>query len=134
MTVTNIDAELTRHLDRITKENGAVFAVLFTVDGLVKSACTGLDRAVAERTAASLAGLLSLSPGLLEFCDTSSGTWRRSLVEFSGHTVLILTAGNNTCLGVSVAAGLGTDTMTVVARTALNVTRAMSEHLGADGR
>lgn len=133
-TSTALDTELTRQLDRITKENGCLHALLFTIDGLVKARSTGLARDVADPIAAGLSGIQALSRTLGGFCDTTELVWMRSIVEFSGYTIMLLTAGEKTCLGVSIAADLDSDDVMVIVQTAVKVVRAMEPHLAVTGR
>lgn len=130
----HIDAEMGRQLDHITQENGCLHAVLFTGDGLLKAKSSGIDRADAERAAAGLTGIGSLSRGLVDFCGTDELTWRRTIVDFGDHTVMVLTAAANTYLAVSVTAGLTSDQIVVVTHTAVGVIKAMNEYLGAPER
>ncbi|GIG67753.1 roadblock/LC7 domain-containing protein [Phytomonospora endophytica] len=129
-----LDTELTRQLDRITREKGCRHALLFTIDGLVKACSTGLERDVADPVAAGLSGMHALSRTLDGFCDASELVWTGSIVQFVGYTILLVTAGEKTCLGVSVAADLRSDETMVIAATAVKVVRAMEPHLAVTER
>ncbi|WP_433498539.1 roadblock/LC7 domain-containing protein [Sphaerimonospora sp. CA-214678] len=76
-------------------------AILFTADGLLqaKSADVGTDDA--EKHAAALAGLQSLSRSTAEFCLSETPGWRQTLVEFTDGYVFVVAAGPGAYLALS---------------------------------
>ena len=77
-------------------------AVLLSADGLLMAhAGTNLTRDDAERAAAAVSGLQSLSRTSGDFCRQESEQWRQTLVEFGDGFVFLTTAGAGAYLAVS---------------------------------
>ncbi|WP_406725099.1 roadblock/LC7 domain-containing protein [Streptomyces sp. GD-15H] len=80
---------------------GALHAILLSADGLLRAHSQNIDRDEAERQAAGLSGLQSISRSTAEFCGSSDTPWRQTLVEFDAGYVFVVAAGASTYLAVS---------------------------------
>ncbi|MEU9891125.1 roadblock/LC7 domain-containing protein [Sphaerisporangium sp. NPDC051017] len=81
-------------------------AILLSADGLLKAHSAGISRDEADKHAAALAGLQSLSRSTAEFCADPQSPWRQTLVEFADGYVLITAAGPGAYLAVSSTHGV----------------------------
>jgi predicted regulator of Ras-like GTPase activity (Roadblock/LC7/MglB family) len=83
-------------------------AILFSRDGLLRARSTDISRGEAERQAAALCGVVSISRTTAGFCgypeDESDPGWRQSLIEFDDAFVLVIAAGEGSYLAVSATA------------------------------
>ncbi|GAA2254285.1 hypothetical protein GCM10010145_22890 [Streptomyces ruber] len=80
---------------------GALHAVLVSADGLPISRTAELDRDSADKVAAAMSGVQSLSRSLGFFCDDDTLQWRQTLVEFDGGWVFLISAGTGAYLAVA---------------------------------
>jgi len=80
---------------------GALHAVLISADGLQMSRTTDLGRDEADKVAAAVSGLQSLSRSVAFFCGDSSVNWRQTLIEFDGGWVFLNAAGGGSYLAVA---------------------------------
>ncbi|WP_042375819.1 roadblock/LC7 domain-containing protein [Streptacidiphilus melanogenes] len=88
-------------LDSALEIPGALHAVLISADGLLMARTKDFDKDDADRVAAAMSGVQSLSRSLGFFCEDTRGTWRQTLVEFDGGWVFLISAGEGAYLGVS---------------------------------
>jgi predicted regulator of Ras-like GTPase activity (Roadblock/LC7/MglB family) len=88
-------------LDEVVKMPEARHAILLSADGMLRAHSEGIDRDEAERQAAALSGLQSISRSTSEFCDREETPWRQTLVEFTGGYVFLIAAGPGAYLAVS---------------------------------
>lgn len=95
--------DLSWMLDSALEIPGALHAVLISADGLLMARTKDFDKDDADRVAAAMSGVQSLSRSLGFFCEDSSGLWRQTLVEFDGGWVFLISAGEGAYLGVSAA-------------------------------
>jgi predicted regulator of Ras-like GTPase activity (Roadblock/LC7/MglB family) len=93
--------ELGWMLDDVLKVPGARHAILLSADGMLRAHCAGIDRDDAERLAAGLSGLQSISRSTAEFCGTATSPWRQTLIEFGHGYVFLVAAGEGAYLAVS---------------------------------
>ncbi|MFE3110674.1 roadblock/LC7 domain-containing protein [Kitasatospora indigofera] len=80
-------------------------AILLTRDGLLRAHSQGIARDEADRQAAALCGVISISRSTTGFCshrgDGAEPTWRQTLIEFDDAFVLLIAAGDGSYLAVS---------------------------------
>lgn len=96
--------DLSWMLDSALEIPGALHAVLISADGLLMARTKDFDKDDADRVAAAMSGVQSLSRSLGFFCEDSSQLWRQTLVEFDGGWVFLISAGDGAYLGVSAEA------------------------------
>lgn len=88
-------------LDESLKVPGARHAILLSADGMLRAHSRGIDRDEADRQAAALSGLQSISRSTAEFAGPVETRWRQTLVEFDGGYVFLVAAGPGAYLAVS---------------------------------
>ncbi|EFL22698.1 roadblock/LC7 domain protein [Streptomyces himastatinicus ATCC 53653] len=93
--------ELGWMLDEVVKMPEAQHAILLSADGMLRAHSAGIARDEAERQAAALSGLQSISRSTSEFCDRDETPWQQTLVEFVGGYVFLIAAGPGAYLAVS---------------------------------
>ncbi|MDX2709004.1 roadblock/LC7 domain-containing protein [Actinacidiphila glaucinigra] len=101
----NYDGTLDWMLDEALGMPETLHAVLLTRDGLLRAHSQGITRDEAERQAAALCGVVSISRNTAGFCgyaeDEASPPWRQTLIEFDDAFVLAIAAGEGSYLAVS---------------------------------
>ncbi len=90
-------------LDEVVKMPEARHAILLSSDGMLRARSQGIERDEAERQAAALSGLQSISRSTSEFCNQTQqeNPWRQTLVEFAHGYVFLIAAGPGAYLAVS---------------------------------
>ncbi|MFF4215769.1 roadblock/LC7 domain-containing protein [Streptomyces nondiastaticus] len=90
-------------LDEVVKMPEARHAILLSSDGMLRARSQGIERDEAERQAAALSGLQSISRSTSEFCNHAQqeNPWRQTLVEFAHGYVFLIAAGPGAYLAVS---------------------------------
>ncbi|MCC9312135.1 roadblock/LC7 domain-containing protein [Kitasatospora sp. RB6PN24] len=88
-------------LDDVLMVPHARHAILLSADGLLRAHSAGITRDEADRQAAALAGVQSISRSTAGFLGGDSGPWRQSLIEFAGGYVFLVAAGPGAYLAVS---------------------------------
>jgi predicted regulator of Ras-like GTPase activity (Roadblock/LC7/MglB family) len=96
-----VNDDLSWMLDSALEIPGALHAVLISADGLLMARTQDFDKDDADRVAAAMSGVQSLSRSLAFFCEDSQMRWRQTLVEFDGGWVFLISAGEGAYLGVS---------------------------------
>jgi predicted regulator of Ras-like GTPase activity (Roadblock/LC7/MglB family) len=76
-------------------------AILLSADGMLRAHSQGVSRDEAERQAAALSGLQSISRTTSEFCGHPDTPWRQTLIEFADGFVFLVAAGPGAYLAVS---------------------------------
>ncbi|PRX46789.1 putative regulator of Ras-like GTPase activity (Roadblock/LC7/MglB family) [Nonomuraea fuscirosea] len=99
-------------LDDVLSVPGAHHAILLSADGLLRAHSSRISRDKAERHAAALAGLQSLSRSTEEFCTDKPTSWRQTLVEFADGYVFVIAAGPGAYLAVSGSEEIDLEIMT----------------------
>jgi len=97
----HMNNELGWMLDEVVKMPEARHAILLSADGMLRAHSEGIARDEAERQAAALSGLQSISRSTSEFCDREETPWQQTLVEFVGGYVFLIAAGPGAYLAVS---------------------------------
>ncbi|MGR3934083.1 MULTISPECIES: roadblock/LC7 domain-containing protein [Streptomyces] len=97
----HMNNELGWMLDEVVKMPEARHAILLSADGMLRAHSAGIARDEAERQAAALSGLQSISRSTSEFCDREETPWQQTLVEFVGGYVFLIAAGPGAYLAVS---------------------------------
>ena len=93
--------ELGWMLDEVLKVPEARHAILLSADGMLRAHSQGIKREDAERQAAALSGLQSISRSTAEFCAPETSPWQQTLVEFVDGYVFLVAAGAGAYLAVS---------------------------------
>ncbi|MFR9794799.1 roadblock/LC7 domain-containing protein [Streptomyces sp. MS06] len=93
--------DLSWMLDSALEIPGALHAVLISADGLLMARTKDFEKDNADRVAAAMSGVQSLSRSLGFFCEDPGHRWRQTLVEFDGGWVFLISAGDGAYLGVS---------------------------------
>jgi predicted regulator of Ras-like GTPase activity (Roadblock/LC7/MglB family) len=96
-----VNDDLAWMLDSALEIPGALHAVLISADGLLMARTKDFDKDNADRVAAAMSGVQSLSRSLGFFCEGDNQKWRQTLVEFDGGWVFLISAGEGAYLGVS---------------------------------
>ena len=104
--------ELGWMLDEVLKVPEARHAILVSADGMLRAHSQGIDRDHAERQAAALSGLQSISRSTAEFCAEEGTPWRQTLVEFAGGYVFLVAAGPGAYLAVSASPDVDMEAVT----------------------
>lgn len=104
--------ELGWMLDEVLKVPEARHAILLSADGMLRSHSQGVSRDEAERQAAALSGLRSISRSTAEFCGDESSPWQQTLVEFTDGYVFLVAAGTGAYLAVSATQHVDMETVT----------------------
>ncbi|GCD95551.1 roadblock/LC7 domain-containing protein [Embleya hyalina] len=76
-------------------------AILLSADGILRAHSDGISRDEADRQAAALSGLQSISRSTAEFIGDSESPWRQTLVEFGNGFIFLVAAGPGAYLAVS---------------------------------
>ncbi len=87
-------------------------AILLSADGMLRAHSRGISRDEAERQAAALSGLQSISRSTAEFCDHPGTIWRQTLIEFVDGFVFLVAAGPGAYLAVSASADVDMEAVT----------------------
>ncbi|MDH2390903.1 MULTISPECIES: roadblock/LC7 domain-containing protein [Streptomyces] len=93
--------ELGWMLDEVLRVPHARHAILLSADGMLRAHSADIDRDDAERLAAGLSGVQSISRSTAEFCDRPDTPWRQTLIEFAHGYVFLVAAGTGAYLAVS---------------------------------
>ncbi|MDT9696512.1 roadblock/LC7 domain-containing protein [Streptomyces sp. P17] len=88
-------------LDEVLKVPHARHAILLSADGMLRAFSKDIDRDDAERLAAGLSGVQSISRSTAEFCGPPHTPWRQTLIEFAHGYVFLVAAGEGAYLAVS---------------------------------
>ncbi|MEU4172841.1 roadblock/LC7 domain-containing protein [Streptomyces sp. NPDC026665] len=88
-------------LDDVLAVPGTRHAILLSSDGMLRARSRDISRDDADRLAAALSGLQSISRSTEEFCGSGETPWRQTLVEFAGGFVFLIAAGPGAYLAVS---------------------------------
>ncbi|MBT2526605.1 roadblock/LC7 domain-containing protein [Streptomyces sp. ISL-99] len=104
--------ELGWMLDEVLKVPEARHAILLSADGMLRAHSKGIARDEAERQAAALSGLQSISRSTAEFCAQESSPWQQTLVEFADGYVFLVAAGAGAYLAVSATQNVDMEAVT----------------------
>ncbi len=106
--MTNVNDHMTNDLgwmlDEAVRMPEASHAILLSSDGMLRAHSQGIGRDEAERQAAALSGLQSISRSTAEFCAEGDTPWQQTLVEFADGYVFLVAAGQGAYLAVSATA------------------------------
>lgn len=104
--------ELGWMLDEVLKVPEARHAILLSADGMLRAHSQGIGRDEADRQAAALSGLQSISRTTSEFCAGVDTPWRQTLIEFVDGYVFLVAAGPGAYLAVSAGAEVDMEAVT----------------------
>ncbi|WP_436772463.1 roadblock/LC7 domain-containing protein [Yinghuangia sp. YIM S09857] len=115
---------------------GVVSAVLFSSDGLALAATDGLGRDEVERSCAAFASVASLQHTFADCCRTDPGNllMRYQIMDFTNYTVLLMSAGANSGLGVAVEGDSISQNVQLALSKALKLIKALGPFLAARER
>ncbi|MFE6774601.1 roadblock/LC7 domain-containing protein [Streptomyces sp. NPDC057702] len=99
-------------LDEAVRMPEASHAILLSADGMLRAHSQGIGRDEAERQAAALSGLQSISRSTAEFCAHENTPWQQTLVEFADGYVFLVAAGQGAYLAVSATAEVDMEAVT----------------------
>jgi predicted regulator of Ras-like GTPase activity (Roadblock/LC7/MglB family) len=99
-------------LDEVLKVPEARHAILLSADGMLRAHSQGITRDEAERQAAALSGLQSISRSTAEFCVHEPTAWQQTLVEFVDGYVFLVAAGAGAYLAVSATQNVDMEAVT----------------------
>ncbi|MEU8131882.1 roadblock/LC7 domain-containing protein [Streptodolium elevatio] len=99
-------------LDEALRVPEARHAILLSADGMLRAHSRGIDRDEADRQAAALSGLQSISRSTSAFADPRETRWRQTLVEFDGGYVFLVAAGTGAYLAVSASEHVDMESVT----------------------
>jgi predicted regulator of Ras-like GTPase activity (Roadblock/LC7/MglB family) len=108
----HMNNELGWMLDEALKVPEARHAILLSADGMLRAHSQGISRDEADRQAAALSGLQSISRSTAEFCTQQGSLWRQTLVEFTDGYVFLVAAGPGAYLAVSATAEVDMEAVT----------------------
>lgn len=111
----HMNKELGWMLDEVVKMPEARHAILLSADGMLRAHSQGIDRDEAERQAAALSGLQSISRSTTEFCThprSQDSPWRQTLIEFAHGYVFLIAAGPGAYLAVSASENVDMEAVT----------------------
>jgi predicted regulator of Ras-like GTPase activity (Roadblock/LC7/MglB family) len=132
----NNNGDLPWMLNSVLEIPGALHAVLISADGLLMARTNDFDQDNADRAAAAMSGVQSLSRSLGFFCEDSTEQWRQTVVEFDGGWVFLMSAGQGAYLAVSASQDVDMQDITfrmqqLVGQLGKALTAPPREHLGA---
>ncbi|BBC34962.1 Roadblock/LC7 domain protein [Streptomyces graminofaciens] len=93
--------DLSWMLDSALEIPGALHAVLVSADGLQRARSRDVSKDDADKAAAAMSGMQSLSRSLSFFVDRTDLRWQQTLVEFDGGWIFLISAGAGAYLAVS---------------------------------
>ncbi|MFB7708832.1 roadblock/LC7 domain-containing protein [Streptomyces sp. NPDC056105] len=99
-----MSADLSWMLEEALAIPHALHAVLISADGLQMSRTAEIGRDDADKVAAAVSGLQSLSRSVGFFCGDDRAAWRQTLIEFDGGWVFLNAAGGGSYLAVAASA------------------------------
>ncbi|TLQ42213.1 roadblock/LC7 domain-containing protein [Streptomyces marianii] len=99
-------------LDEVLKVPEALHAILLSSDGMLRAHSADIGRDDAERLAAGLSGLQSISRSTAEFCGHDDSPWRQTLIEFAHGYVFLVAAGEGAYLAVSTTENVDMEAVT----------------------
>jgi predicted regulator of Ras-like GTPase activity (Roadblock/LC7/MglB family) len=108
----HVTNELGWMLDEVLKVPEARHAILLSADGMLRAHSKDIDRDEAERQAAALCGLQSISRSTAEFCAEETSPWQQTLIEFVDGYVFLVAAGSGAYLAVSAGQDVDMETVT----------------------
>ncbi|MGW0735161.1 roadblock/LC7 domain-containing protein [Streptomyces sp. NPDC002851] len=104
--------ELGWMLDEVLRVPEALHAILLSADGMLRAHSAEIDRDDAERLAAGLSGVQSISRSTAEFCGRPDTPWQQTLIEFAHGYVFLVAAGEGAYLAVSTTENVDMEAVT----------------------
>ncbi|MBC2876721.1 MULTISPECIES: roadblock/LC7 domain-containing protein [Streptomyces] len=111
----HLNNDLAWMLDEVVKIPEARHAILLSADGMLRAHSAGIARDEAERQAAALSGLQSISRSTADFCTHPARhetPWRQTLIEFAHGYVFLIAAGPGAYLAVSATENVDMEAVT----------------------
>ncbi|MCT2588997.1 roadblock/LC7 domain-containing protein [Streptomyces sp. N2-109] len=126
--------DMTWVLNRLKEEKGVLHALLLSSEGLVLAASTGLERAVAERTAANASGVFSIGMGISEFADAEGTRPRKAIFDLPDGCILVFSSGERSALAVSLNAEMTSPEVAVASAATIKAINGLRSALSARER
>ncbi|GAA2073385.1 roadblock/LC7 domain-containing protein [Streptomyces albiaxialis] len=104
--------ELGWMLDEVLRVPEALHAILLSADGMLRAHSAEIGRDDAERLAAGLSGVQSISRSTAEFCGSPDTPWQQTLIEFAHGYVFLVAAGQGAYLAVSTTENVDMEAVT----------------------
>ncbi|MGP3950799.1 roadblock/LC7 domain-containing protein [Streptomyces sp. 7N604] len=76
-------------------------ALVLSADGLTAASSEGVDRDLADRMAAAVSGMQSLSREAAEFANCQDDPWELTMIQYAGGFIFTMAAGPGTYLVVA---------------------------------
>jgi predicted regulator of Ras-like GTPase activity (Roadblock/LC7/MglB family) len=93
--------ELAWMLDDVLKAQGTRYAVLLSSDGLMLLYSGQIPKDDADRVAAAMSSVQSLSRAMMQFAGAGASMWRQTMMEFDQGFMFLAAAGQGAHLLVS---------------------------------
>lgn len=106
-----MNPDLSWVLDDVLRVKGARHAILVSADGLLLERSESIYRDDAEKNAAAMSSLQSLSRAVAPFVGEGKGVWRQTLIEYDGGWIFLIAAGSGAHLAVSAAVDVDMEAM-----------------------
>ncbi|RRR69511.1 roadblock/LC7 domain-containing protein [Streptomyces sp. RP5T] len=99
--MTAIRTDLSWILNELVTAPHARHALLLSADGLTVAISDGVDRDLADRVAATVSGLQSLSRSGAEFVKDGGTLWQQTMVQYGDGYLFVVAAGSGAHLVAS---------------------------------
>jgi predicted regulator of Ras-like GTPase activity (Roadblock/LC7/MglB family) len=106
-----VKPDLSWVLDDVLQVRGARHAILVSADGILSERSSDIERDEAERYAAGMCSLQSLSRAVAGFVPAGRGIWKQTLLEYDGGWIFLIAAGNGAYMAVSAALDVDMEAM-----------------------
>ncbi|EYT81497.1 MULTISPECIES: roadblock/LC7 domain-containing protein [unclassified Streptomyces] len=100
-------------LNDVLSVTGARHAILVSADGLLMERSSEIGRDEAERHAAAMSSMQSLSRAVAGFVEGGRGVWKETLMGYDGGWIFLSAAGNGAYLAVSTALDVDMELMSI---------------------
>ncbi|MFF4955560.1 roadblock/LC7 domain-containing protein [Streptomyces sp. NPDC001222] len=100
-------------LDDVLTVSGARHAILVSADGLLLERSSGISRDDAEKNAAAMSSMQSLSRAVAPFVASGKGVWKQTLMEYDGGWIFLIAAGSGSYMAVSAALDVDMELMSI---------------------
>ncbi|MCS0636854.1 roadblock/LC7 domain-containing protein [Streptomyces sp. LP05-1] len=106
-----MNPDLSWVLNDVLEVRGARHAILVAADGLLMQRSDTIGRDDAEKNAAAMSSMQSLSRAVSGFVAGGQGLWKQTLIEYDGGWIFLIAAGSGAYLAVSTALDVDMEAM-----------------------
>jgi predicted regulator of Ras-like GTPase activity (Roadblock/LC7/MglB family) len=106
-----VNPDLSWALNDVLEVRGARHAILVAADGLLMQRSDSIGRDDAEKNAAAMSSMQSLSRAVAGFVGAGQGLWKQTLIEYDGGWIFLIAAGSGAYLAVSTALDVDMEAM-----------------------